>query len=329
MRIEEIGGEFSLIRQLAALIPHDHKNLVAGIGDDTAVIRQDHDTRRYLLVTADTLVEGNHFKTNWSTPEQIGEKAVECNVSDIAAMGGSPTLLFISLVVPKDIHVEWINGLYKGISAACKRYAVVIGGGDTTRGQNIIIGMSLLGYVRTTALCLRSHGRPGDLLVVSGTLGAAAAGYELLMKNTPVPPYLLKKHLTPRCRMDIVPMVSRLANAMIDISDGLAAEVNHICSQSRTGAIVFEDHLPLHPELFSAAGILGLSPEGIALTGGEDLELLFSIPEKNMDELRQSGIEHHVVGKLTETKEGVLLEQKNGRRTPLLGGYNHFTPVAG
>jgi thiamine-monophosphate kinase len=324
MKISDIGGEFALIDRLAHLLPADHQDLVVGVGDDAAVIRTAPEPAPYLLVTTDILVAGRHFNTEWAGARQIGIKSAECNISDIAAMGGTPTWMFISLVLSRQTDVEWAEELYRGVAASCQRHGVVVAGGDTTQGAVDTVNIALLGSVAPDELCLRRHARPGDVLMVTGTLGASAAGLNLLSGNRRIGEYLREKHLAPTCRLDAARPIARLAHAMIDISDGLGSEVYHICEQSGTGAEIEKERIPLHPEVLSAARLLEADPYAWALSGGEDFELLFSIAPHKVAALQSAGVACHPVGHVTEAGDGIVLVHPDGSRTPLPGGYDHF-----
>lgn len=324
MKIKDIGGEFALIDQLARITSMDHADLIVGVGDDAAVIRTAPAPSPYLLVTTDILVEGSHFRRNWATPQQIGIKAAECNISDIAAMGGRPSWMFISLVLSKDINVEWVRQVYTGIADSCRRHNVIVAGGDTTRGAVNTINITLLGSVLERDLCLRSHARAGDLLMVTGPLGASAAGLALLLENRKPSAYLLQKHLAPTCRLDAATEVAFLANAMIDISDGLASEVHHICHRSKTGARIDAASIPIHDDVNAAARILDKNPLEFALSGGEDFELLFSIAPENLSQLKSTGLNCRQVGQMVDKSEGISLIHADGSSTPLPAGYDHF-----
>jgi thiamine-monophosphate kinase len=324
MKINEFGGEFALIEQLAKLAPTRHSDLATGIGDDAAVIRHTSSDGDLILVTTDMLVEASHFNREWSTPEQIGIKSVACNVSDIAAMGGTPAFMFVSLALPPSTEVIWVQSLYQGMADACRRYGMVLAGGDTTHGKDVTISITLLGKVSADSLCLRSHAQPGDVLAVTGHLGASAAGLAMLVAGLNPPSYLRDKHVAPGCRLDVSSAIAPLAHAMIDISDGLAAEVNHICDQSGTGALIYAADIPIHQTVKDAAVQTGNDALGFALSGGEDFELLFSIPASNTPRLDELGIDVTVVGRITQAKSGRFLEFPDGTRKPLTGGYNHF-----
>jgi thiamine-monophosphate kinase len=323
--IHDIGGEFVLIDRLAHRSPTTHPDLIAGIGDDAAVIGGTYANGDYLLVTTDMLVETSHFRRDWATPIQIGTKSVACNVSDIAAMGGIPTFMFVSLVLASDSDVGWVETLFQGMGDACRRYGVVLAGGDTTHGEALAISISLLGRVSPQNLRLRGHASPGELLCVTGPLGGSAAGLAMLSAGLAPPPYLQEKHLAPECRLDVAPAIAPLARAMIDISDGLAADANHICDQSGTGAEIVASEVPIHPLVREAAQSTGNDPLGFALSGGEDFELLFSISPENRLRLQEKGVEAVVVGRVTEASSGRQIVLSDGTRSPLPGGYDHFS----
>ena len=323
MKIKEIGGEFALIDQLSAIIPMDQADLIAGIGDDAAVIRTLPEPAPYQLVTTDILVDGRHFNRRWATAEQIGIKSAECNISDIAAMGGRPTWMFITLVLTQETEVEWAQNLYKGIGQSCSRNGIVVAGGDTTQGPVNTVNITLLGTVSPDNLCLRSHARSGDILMATGALGASAAALELLNQDKKPTVRLLEKHLAPTCRMDISPAIAPLANAMIDISDGLSSEVRHICKQSKVGAEIYADAIPIHEDVKIMSDHLGRDPVDFALCGGEDYELLFSIPEDKIPTLKETGYSFYKIGKVTKLEKGLHLVSADGKRM-LPGGYDHF-----
>lgn len=324
MKINDIGGEFALIDRLSQRSPTSHTDLVMGIGDDAAVIGNVFSNGDYQLVTTDMLVEKSHFRRDWATPEQIGVKSVVCNVSDIAAMGGVPIFMFVSLALAPDTEVAWVEALYRGMSDACRQHGVVLAGGDTTHGEMITISITLLGRVSPENLCLRSQARPGELLCVTGPLGGSAAGLAMLMAGLNPPAYLKAKHLTPACRLDVSPLIAPEAGAMIDISDGLAAEVNHLCDQSDVGADITAADIPFHPSVVDAAGAVGVDPITFALSGGEDFELLISVSSENKRKIAAKGVSLTTVGVVTEASTGRRLTLPDGQRRPLSGGYNHF-----
>jgi len=325
MKIQDIGGEFALIDRLARQSHVSHPDLLTGVGDDAAVIAGPAPHADHLLVTTDMLIEKRHFRCDWASPEQIGIKSVVCNLSDIAAMGGTPTFMFVSLALTEKTDVEWVDALYQGMAAACQDYHVVLAGGDTTQGTAITISIALLGRVSPHDLCLRSHALPGDRLCVTGPLGGSAAGLAMLAASLTPPEYLQEKHLAPGCRLDVAPQIAPFAHAMIDISDGLAAEVNHICNQSGTGAEIVMSDIPIHPSVRDAARLTGKDPFEFVLSGGEDFELLFSISANNLQQMIEKGIHVTPIGRVTDADAGRMLQRPDGTRTSLSGGYNHFS----
>jgi thiamine-monophosphate kinase len=324
MKIKDIGGEFALIDRLAERAPRGSHAVMTGIGDDAAVLEVAPPPASLLLVTTDLLVEHRHFTCQWATPEQIGIKAAECNMSDIAAMGGTPTWMFVSLVLRPDMDVEWAEALYDGIAESCRRCDITVAGGDTTQGEVNMVNITLLGQVQRGCVRLRSHARPGDILMVTGPLGASAAALALLEQKQSPGDYLLAKHLTPRCRLDVSGRIAQFANAMIDISDGLGSDAQHICRQSSVSVEIDAQAVPIHDEVTRAARSLGFTPLFLALTGGEDFELLFSIPAEKVDRLAATGVVCHPIGRVLPHSAQSALIHPNGSRTPLPKGYDHF-----
>jgi thiamine-monophosphate kinase len=324
MKIKDIGGEFALIDQLNRITAMDHADLIVGVGDDAAVIRTAPAPAPYLLVTTDALVEESHFRRDWATPEQIGIKAAECNISDIAAMGGTPAWMFISLILREDVDAEWVRRVYAGIAGSCRRHGVIVAGGDTVIGGVNSINVTLLGSVPIDTLRLRSQAQFGDILMVTGPLGASAAALALLLEHKAPTPYLLEKHLAPTCRLDASRILAPLANAMIDISDGLGSEVHHICRQSAVGARIDAVSIPVHSDVLAAARSLNRDPLDFTLCGGEDFELLFSIAPENVPDLKRTGLRYYPVGRVLAPAEGIAVIHPDGCRHSLPGGYDNF-----
>ena len=256
--------------------------------------------------------------------QQIGIKAAECNISDIAAMGGLPNWMFVSLVLSADRDVEWVQGVYSGLDQSCRRHHITIAGGDTSFGEQSVINITVIGSADERELCLRSHARPGDVLLVTGPLGASAAALALLEAGRQPSPYLMEKHLAPRCRLEASRKIATLAHAMIDISDGLGSEVTHICHRSRVSAEIEAAAIPLHPDVRAAGELLGIDPLDFALSGGEDFELLFSAAPEKLATLTQTGLNLHVVGKILPAGSQPILIRPDRSRSSLPGGYNHF-----
>jgi thiamine-monophosphate kinase len=318
MRINEIGGEFALINLIAKSYGN-RPDVVCGVGDDCAVIRSANDM--YLLVTTDMMVENDHFSLTWFTPEQIGKKCMESNVSDIVAMGGTPHYAFLSMCLKKDTDVEFIEGFYRGLYESAERHKVLLLGGDTTHGTEYVFNLALTGAVPSSLLRLRSMARVGDMIAVTGTLGGSTAGLKLLLNNREG--YLLD-HLEPRSRTwEEGAAIARYAHAMIDVSDGLGSEVSHICERSNTGAEIDMEAIPLSANTIRSAGTLGSDPYEYALYGGEDFELVFTIPEQAIEELTRDFDDFTLVGRIVDKSEGIHII-KQGEKMPVKKGYDHF-----
>lgn len=330
-----IINEFSLIRKISQKIPTNSNDIIKGIGDDSAVIKIAKN--KYLLATCDTQVEGVHFLPKIAKPEQVGQKAIAVNVSDIAAMGGKPTFCLVSLIIPQKTSVNYIDRLYNGIILGCKNYSVQIVGGNISRGKEIVIDIFMLGEVKPNQLLLRSKAKPGDKILVTGTLGEAGAGLELLLNpklsvKKKVSTKLISRQLTPKARLleSGVIAKTRMATSMIDISDGLESDVSHLCEQSKVGIKLYEDLLPISDSVFSVAKLINKSSLELALEGGEDYELLFTTPPDFVAEVikavkQKTGTKVSIVGEILSRKEGRWLILKDGRKVPLkAGGWDHF-----
>lgn len=327
MKIKDIGGEFSLIENLTQGFSKFHPNIHTGVGDDCAVIDLGE---KYQLISSDTLVDQDHFNLNWSTPEQVGLKAVEVNVSDILACGGKPSSILVSLVLTPETEVELIQKIYQGIQSKCNQYQLDLIGGDTTHGKELVINLTVLGEVSKEHLRLRSHAQTNDLICVTGTLGESTAGLNFLRQhNNPhllqtKYPYLYKRHLEPTARFDLLSQIRPFAHAMIDVSDGLASEVRHICEQSRCGAEVNFNQIPLHPETKLCAAELKQSAQTWALSGGEDFELVFTVSPENWEKIPENlKNKITIVGKTLENLAEIYL-LKDNQKENLPGGYDHF-----
>lgn len=305
-------GEFGLIDLLASKVGHGVE-LVKGIGDDCAVLDGEE---LYTLLTTDMLVSGDHFNTEWQTPGQIGWKSMIANVSDIAAMGGYPLWSLVSLALPENIQVEFLEEIYDGMLSASERYGFTIIGGDTTHGDILVINIVMIGRVEKDVLCLRSHAQVGDLICVTGDLGKSWAGLELLRAGkTGYTDY----HLEPSCRLEEARKLAPHVNGMIDVSDGLASEVLHICQQSGVGAVVEKEKIPISEKTRETGVLLDKDPYRWALSGGEDFELVFTLPESELKSIK--GVRYTVVGEII--KEGRYLMDA-GKKVELKGGYDHF-----
>lgn len=331
-------GEFGLIQRLTS--PFEVKEpLIVGPGDDCAV--WDKNDSEYNLVSTDVLAEGVHFDLSYVPLKHLGYKAVAVNVSDICAMNGHAWGILVSIAFSNRFSVEAIEELYAGIQTACSRYGLQLLGGDTSSSQQgLMISVTVLGSVEKEKLARRSTARENDLICVSGDLGAAFAGLSVLqrekkvfMENPGIQPdlsgfeYVVERQLKPEARVDIIEDLRSagiLPGAMIDLSDGLSGDLMHICKASRCGAVVYQDKLPIDIETDKTATQFGSTGSTYALNGGEDYELLFTVPladYKKVSEMKDI----RVIGHIQEAGSGILLETSTGERIDLhSGSFRHF-----
>ena len=324
-------GEFALIRRLQQRISLKNSGSVLGIGDDAAIIAPGAGME--VVMTTDLLVEGIHFDLTFCPLRHLGYKTVAVNVSDIAAMNASPTQLVIGLAVPARFTVEAVEELYEGIRLACAAYGVDVVGGDTTSSRTgLTLAVTVLGEVGAGQAVRRSGGKPTDILCVSGDLGGAYLGLQVLEREKQVfladpeaqpelanYEYVVQRQLRPEARLDIIHELRELGvvpTSMIDISDGLASEVMHLCAASGTGARVFSEFLPLANPTLEAANEFNLDPIMCALNGGEDYELLFTVPVRDHEKIKNHP-DITVIGHLTEKDDAVNLVTKGGQAVPL------------
>jgi len=320
MRISNLG-EINLIKIIARKIKLFSKDIVKGIGDDAAVLK--YNKKYFLLLTTDTLVENDHFNLKWFKPEQIGAKAIESNVSDIAAMGGFPKYALISLTLPKNTNVNFFDKLYDGINKTAKKYEISIIGGNLSSGNRISITVGLVGLIEKKNLCLRSNAEINDLILVTGKLGSSRSGLELLRHNKKGSS--INYYLNPKSKLNIGRLLPKYANAMEDVSDGLASEVLNICSESKVGAVIYKDLIPLNKNTIKDAKKIKKDAYNYALYGGEDFELVFTINENKLKQLNKikNKIKFTVVGRILPKKQGIYLLDK-GKKKKLRYGYEHF-----
>ncbi len=280
-----------------------------GIGDDCAVIEKNSSWS--WLVTMDTLVESVHFDLGWHPPDKLGHKAVAVNVSDIAAMGGKPLHVFLSLGLPEGFDASLVHHLSQGIAKACNDYKCMLAGGDTVRSnKGVLITIAVMGEVPADQVVYRSGARVGDTVWVSGTLGMAAAGFGLckngLKPDTEAMRRLVEAHLDPVPRVGLARILAEkcIAHSMMDLSDGLATDLSHLCKQSGTAAIVHANQLPTSFALSRAADLLGLDSLDLMLKGGEDYELLFTAAPDSALEIQslseQAGVPVTAVGSIVD-----------------------------
>lgn len=331
-------GEFGLISRITTGFALQNPESLKGIGDDAAVI--DNGTN-CTLISTDMLLEGVHFDLGYTPLPHLGYKAVAVNVSDIAAMNGIPKQITVSLAMSNRFSVEAAEALYDGIRAACEEYKVDLMGGDTTSSRSgLVISVSVLGVADKDKIVYRSTAKPGDIVCVTGDLGGAYVGLQILerekqvfLQNPEMQPelegndYVLQRQLRPMARMDIIHELRDLdivPTAMIDISDGLASEILHICQQSGTGAALFEDKLPIDAATYNTAVELNLDPVTCALNGGEDYELLFTIGQADYEKLKNHA-DIFFIGYIHEADKGVHLVTKSDNRVPIRAqGWKHF-----
>ena len=314
-------SEIELIGRISRKIKLFSKDIVKGIGDDAAVIN--YNKKYYLLLTTDSLVENVHFN-KFFTPEQIGMKAVEINVSDIAAMGGFPKYALVSLIIPRNTDINFIDKLYDGINKAAKKYKTSIIGGNLSDGKKISVAIAMLGFVEKRNLRLRSDAKANDLIAVTGNLGASAIGLQLLkakMKGSSI-----DYHLNPKSKLTIGRLLAKNGiNAMEDISDGLAAEVRNICNESKVGAVLYKEKIPISKNTTIDSKKINKDPYDFALYGGEDFELVFTMNKNTFKKLEKikNKINFTIVGKILPKKDGIFLLDQS-KKTKLNHGYDHF-----
>ncbi|MDR2550466.1 MAG: thiamine-phosphate kinase [Desulfobulbus sp.] len=335
-------NERQIIDHIAALTDQKDARLIKGIGDDCAVVEKDG--RLVWLLTMDTVIEGVHFDLAFHPPEQLGRKVVSVNVSDIGAMGGRPVFALLSVGMPKTFDPAWFQAFARGLAAGCREYGCLLIGGDTVASpQGFNCTLTVIGEAMAERVIYRSGARPGNTVWVSGALGLAAAGLELLRRQLDdagdgFGP-LLARHLHPTARVELGRRLgeSGLVHAMMDLSDGLATDLAHLCKQSGVGARIAAWDLPIPPALVEAARLVGADPEQWAIGGGEDYELLFTAPAEAHDRLlelgRQCGLAITPVGTVVEG-EGVILLRRRAdgtceERGIAYQGFDHFRERAG
>ena len=329
-------GEFGLIKHLTQNFGIQHKSTIKGVGDDAAVLEIKD---KNILVTTDLLVEGVHFDLSYMPLKHLGYKAVVVNISDIYAMNGIATQITVSIAVSNRFPLEAVEELYEGIHLACKTFGVDLIGGDTTSStKGLLISITAIGEAKNDNIVYRNTAKPNDLLVVTGDLGAAYLGLQVLEREKrvfEVDPnsqpdltnytYLIEKQLKPEARKDMVELFVALdvkPTAMIDISDGLSSEILHICTQSKVGCDLYEEKIPLDPQVIATCEEFDLNSTTIALSGGEDYELLFTISQNDFPKIK--GNPHlTVIGHITDESNGVNLVTRAGQQIKLTAqGWN-------
>ena len=308
------GGEFALISRLAALLGDPSTPGIIGIGDDCAGIPRGDG---FLLMACDIAVEGRHFRRGLAPMEDVGWKVATANVSDVVACGGRPTFALVSLGVPETLPQEELDGLYRGLAAAGRHYGFQVLGGNVSGAQELIVDLFILG--EAPRFIARGGARPGDLLAVSGTLGDGDAGLALLLAQgvQAAAHPLVRRHLRPTARLDLVELLQEVATAAIDISDGLASELHHVAQASGVRLEVEAARIPLSQALRDFARERGETPLTRAVNGGESYEILLTLPESARGRL--DGTDVTVIGRVT-AGEGVYLD---GAPLPS-GGWDHL-----
>lgn len=332
-------GEFGLIEHLTGQFPIYNMSSVKGIGDDAAVLSSEQN--EFTLISTDMLVEGVHFDLAYTPLKHLGYKAVVVNLSDIYAMNGHPKQITVSMAISNRFSVESLEEIYEGIRAACEHYKVDLVGGDTTSSlKGLIISITAIGVSTPEKVVYRHGARPGDLICVSGDLGSAFLGLQLLerekqiwLEHPQVQPkledqqYVIGRQLKPEARRDMIYQFEKaklIPTAMIDISDGLASEIMHICKNSNVGAQIEESGVPINNESQLLALEFNIDPITCALSGGEDYELLFTVDPKDEEKVKYM-TDIYIMGEIKEASEGVKLLSKGGKlHTIKAQGWKHF-----
>jgi thiamine-monophosphate kinase len=331
-------GEFGLIKHLTQEIKINNNSTLKGVGDDAAVISHEGGE---ILVSTDLLIEGIHFDLSYCPLRHLGYKAAVINFSDIAAMNGIPQQITVSIALSNRFSLEAIEEFYEGIKLACEKYKVDLVGGDTSTSlSGLFISITVIGRANKEDITYRNGAGVNDLVFVTGDLGAAYMGLMLLKRekevykaNPEIQPelsghdYILERQLKPEARLDIINLLKERnikPTSMIDISDGLASEIIHICEDSNKGCNLYEDKIPIDPSTVSMAEELNIDPTIAALSGGEDYELLFTISQNDFEKIKViKGITP--VGHITEASAGINLISRSGTSVPLTAqGWDAF-----
>ena len=328
-QLEQLG-EFGLIQQLTKDFSISQPSTLKGIGDDAAVL--DFPTDKVVLST-DLLIEGVHFDLAYAPLKHLGYKSIVVNLSDICAMNAVPTQVTVSIAVSNRFPLEALEELYEGIALACNYYKVDLIGGDTTSSQKgLIISVTAVGKAKEDELVYRNQAQENDLLVLTGDIGGAYMGLQVLEREKQVYlvnpnnqpdlslyDYIIERQLKPEARTDIKQLLAELdvkPTSMIDVSDGLSSEIMHLCTQSKVGCNVFEEKLPLDPQFINTCEEFNIDATTIAINGGEDYELLFTIKMEDYDKIKGNP-NLTVVGHMTQESEGVHLITRDNTKIPM------------
>lgn len=331
-------GEFGLIDHLTKNIELQNASSLLGVGDDAAVI--DHFGRQ-TIITTDLLLEGVHFDLAYTPLKHLGYKSVVVNVSDVYAMNATPTQITMSIGISNRFGLEALNEFYEGVYTACNHYGVDLIGGDTTTSQKgFVISVTAIGEVTPNKFVKRSTAQKGDLLCVSGDLGAAYLGLlflerekKIFLESPGVQPdleneqYVIGRMLKPEAQKEIINFFAEkgiLPTAMMDISDGLSSEILHICKDSNVGCVMYEEKIPIAEETRKAAFKFEIDPTACALSGGEDYELLFTVSQNDYDKIKDNAA-ISIIGYMTDAPEGVNIITKGGSKHAITAqGWNHL-----
>lgn len=331
-------GEFGLIEYLTKAVELTQPTTLKGIGDDAAVL--DFSNKKTLIST-DLLLEGIHFDLRYVPLKHLGYKAVQVNLSDIYAMNGKASQITFSIGLSSKFPLEAVEEIYEGALIACKKYEVDLIGGDTSASaQGLVISVTSIGYGEAHKIAYRSGAKEGDLLCVSGDLGGAYVGLQLLerekqifLEDPQIQPdlegkdYIIERQLKPEARKDVIELFETYGiqpHAMIDVSDGLASEILHICKASQVGCKLYEEKIPIDPMTYDTAREFGLDPTVCALNGGEDYELLFTVPQDAYDKVKNQ-LDITIIGYITEEATGCEMISKSGNVHPITAqGWNAF-----
>ncbi len=332
-------GEFGLIERITKSIKLNNKSSLIGVGDDAAVL--DYSENK-VVISTDMLIEGIHFDMTFTPLKHLGYKAVTANISDIYAMNAYPKQITVGLGLSSKYTLEAIDEIYEGIYLACEKYGVDVIGGDTTSSINgLVISITAIGEGQEKDLTYRNGAKENDLLVVSGDLGGAFMGLTVLQREKEVwksdpnmqpdlegHDYILERQLKPEARKDIVDLFKELKlkpTSMIDISDGLASEIFHICKESNVGCQLYETKIPIDPTTHKTSMDFNINPTVSALNGGEDYELLFTLDQADYEKIKNS-MDLTVIGHVTKKEAGVNLISNGDVSTPLKAqGWDHLS----
>ncbi len=337
-QLEELG-EFGLIDHLSKHIKLRNSSTIKGIGDDAAIIKYDGNV--HTVVTTDMLVEGVHFDLSYTPLKHLGYKSVVVNVSDIYAMNAQPRHITVSLAISSKFSVEAIEEFYAGVLLASEVYGVDVIGGDTTSSTSgLVVSITAIGEGKKDTIVGRDSAKVNDLIVATGDYGGAYMGLQILNRekevwktNPDIQPdldgndYILERQLKPEARKDIISLLLQLdvqPTSMIDVSDGLASEIKHLCKNSDVGATIYEDKIPIDPTTFSSARSFELDPITVALNGGEDYELLFTIKQEDYDKIKGNP-NLTTIGHITDKSSGISMITNSGNQIELKAqGWDSF-----